>query len=170
VRASLAPAVLSGIFHHISGLRAELPSAISRKKTPMKSATLDKDNQNKHDFESFRKRLLAELRTCQERVDRARKEPPMDSDPDDDAGVVSRNTYREATMGKLQRDLQTIVEIERALHRIEEGQYATCVACQSRIADARLKALPWTRTCIECAGRSNHYAGPPFTLTPRPAH
>ena len=137
----------------------------------MKSATPNKDSENKRDFEAFRKRLLAEWQTHQERVDRARDElPVVDSEPDDDAGVASRNTYREATIGKLQRDLQTIVEIERALHRLEEGQYATCVACQSRIADARLKAIPWTRTCIECAGRSNHYAGPPFTLTPRPAH
>lgn len=136
----------------------------------MKSTKPSKNSENKRDFETFRKRLLAELQNHQERVDRARNELPVDSEPDDDAGVASRNAYREATMGKLQRDLQTIVEIERALHRIEEGEYATCVACQSRIADARLKALPWTRTCIECAGRSNHYAGSSFTLTPKPAH
>src|SRR5205085_8131716 len=103
------------------------------------------------DLEVFRKRLLAELKIHQDRVDRARNELPVDSDPDDDAGIASRSAYREVTMGKLERDLQTIVEIERALRRIDEGQYATCVGCQSRIPDARLKAIPWTRTCIECA-------------------
>src|SRR5437660_103026 len=125
-----------------------------KKETPMKITMNGKKNNNARDFEAFRKRLLAELLTHQERVNRARNELPVESEPDDDAGIASRSAYREATMGKLQRDLQTIVEIERALHRIDEGLYATCVGCQSRIPDARLKAIPWARTCIACAGRS----------------
>ena len=120
------------------------------------------------DLEVFRKRLLAELKTHQDRVDRARGELPVDSEPDDDAGIASRSSYREVTMGKLERELQTIVEIERALRRIDDGEYATCVACQSPIPDARLNALPWTRTCVRCAGGGN-LAGS-FRLTPNPAH
>ena len=136
----------------------------------MRTETRSRKNESKRDYEVFRKRLLAELQTHQRRVDRARNELPVDSDPDDDAGVASRSAYREVTMGKLERDLQTIIEIERALQRLDEGRYATCVGCQSRIPDARLKAIPWTRTCIACAGRSNPFAGPPFRLTPNPAH
>jgi RNA polymerase-binding transcription factor DksA len=136
----------------------------------MKTQSPSHKNENKRDFGAFRTRLLAELQTHQDRVNRARNELPVDSDPDDDAGVASRSAYREVTMGKLERDLQTIVEIERALRRLDGGQYATCVGCQSRIPDARLKAIPWTRTCIECAGRSAHFAGSSFRLTPNPAH
>jgi RNA polymerase-binding transcription factor DksA len=136
----------------------------------MKTETHPHKGESKRDFEGFRKRLLAELEIYKQRVDRARNELPVDSDPDDDAGIASRSAYREVTMGKLERDLQTIVEIERALRRLDEGQYATCVGCQSRIPDARLKAIPWTRTCVACAGRSNPFAGPPFRLTPNPAH
>jgi DnaK suppressor protein len=119
--------------------------------------------------EVFRNRLLAELKKHQDRVERARRELPVDADPDDDAGVASRSAYREVIMSKLERDLQTIIEIERALRRLDAGEYATCVACQLPIADARLNALPWTRTCIQCAGRGNNFAGP-FHLTPNPAH
>ena len=136
----------------------------------MKTETHSTKRESRRDFEVFRKRLLAELQIHHDRVDRARNELPVDSDPEDDAGVASRSAYREVTMGKLERDLQTIVEIERALRRLESGQYATCVGCQSRIPDARLKAIPWTRTCIECAGGSHHFAAPPFRLTPNPAH
>jgi RNA polymerase-binding transcription factor DksA len=136
----------------------------------MKTETHSTKSESKRDFEVFRKRLLAELKIHQDRVDRARNELPVDSDPDDDAGVASRSAYREVTMGKLERDLQTIVEIERALRRLDDGEYATCVVCQSRIPDARLRAIPWTRTCIECAsGRSNRF-GPTLRLTPDPAH
>jgi len=136
----------------------------------MKTETHSHKSESKRDFEGFRKRLLAELQSHQQRVDRARNELPVDCDPDDDAGVASRSAYREVTMGKLERDLQTIVEIERALRRLDEGQYATCVGCKSHIPDARLKAIPWTRTCIECAGRSNQLASPALRLTPDPAH
>ena len=136
----------------------------------MKTETHPHKGESKREFEGFRKRLLAELEIHKQRVDRARNELPVDSDPDDDAGIASRSAYREVTMGKLERDLQTIVEIERALRRLDEGQYATCVGCQSRIPDIRLKAIPWTRTCVACAGRSNPFAGPPFRLTPNPAH
>ena len=136
----------------------------------MRTETRSRKNESKRDYEVFRKRLLAELQIHQQRVDRARNELPVDSDPADDAGVASRSAYREVTMGKLERDLQTIIEIERALRRLDEGQYAICVGCQSRIPDARLKAIPWTRTCIECAGRSNRFAGSALSLTPDPAH
>jgi DnaK suppressor protein len=136
----------------------------------MKTETHSRKSERKHDLEVFRKRLLAELQAHQQRVDRARNELPVDSDPDDDAGIASRSAYREVTMGKLERDLQTMVEIERALRRLDKGQYAICVGCQSRIPDARLKAIPWTRTCIACAGRSNRFAGPPLRLSPDPAH
>jgi RNA polymerase-binding transcription factor DksA len=119
---------------------------------------------------AHRKRLLQELKNHQERVERARQDLQIDSDPDDDAGIASRNTYREATMGKLERDLQTIIEIERAVRRLDEGVYATCVACESRIPEARLKAIPWTRTCIECAGRRGTLANGLFRLNPNLAH
>jgi DnaK suppressor protein len=130
----------------------------------MKTETHSKKHENVRDFEVFRKRLLAELKNFQGRVARARQELPIDSDPDDEAGIASRSANREVTMGNLERDLQAIVEIERALHRLDAGQYATCVVCQSRISDARLKAIPWTRTCIQCAGRGNQFAGSPLRL------
>jgi DnaK suppressor protein len=135
---------------------------------PMKTGAQSHKSEGRRDFELFRKRLLSELQTHQQRVDRARHELLVDSEPDDDAGMATRSAYREVTTGKLERDLLTIVEIERALRRLDRGQYAMCVGCQSRIPDARLKAIPWTRTCIECAGRSNRSA-PSLRLTPGPA-
>lgn len=125
-------------------------------------------NNKTRDCETYRKRLQAELKAFQDRVNRARQELPLDFEPDDDAGVAARSAYREATMGKLERDLQTIIEIERALSRLDDGEYATCVACRSRIPDARLKAIPWTRTCVECAGRRATFGT--FRLNPNLAH
>jgi DnaK suppressor protein len=41
--------------------------------------------------------------------------------------------------------------IEGALVRIENGTYGRCEDCHGEIAETRLKALPYTTRCIQCA-------------------
>jgi DnaK suppressor protein len=41
-------------------------------------------------------------------------------------------------------------QIEHALKRIVEGVYGRCEYCGGKIAEARLNALPYTNTCIDC--------------------
>ena len=40
--------------------------------------------------------------------------------------------------------------VELALERINEGTYGQCDVCNGKIPLARLKALPYATTCIEC--------------------
>ncbi|HEY2989887.1 MAG TPA: TraR/DksA C4-type zinc finger protein [Candidatus Binatia bacterium] len=49
------------------------------------------------------------------------------------------------------RDKQTLDEIDAALKRSVDGTYGKCERCGKPIAVARLKALPTTRLCIDCA-------------------
>ena len=42
-------------------------------------------------------------------------------------------------------------QINKALQRLEDGCYGTCVVCGSAIQTARLKAIPYTPFCIDCA-------------------
>ncbi len=44
-----------------------------------------------------------------------------------------------------------IQAIEDALARIDAGTYGLCAKCGEEIAAGRLKAVPFTRTCIDCA-------------------
>lgn len=46
---------------------------------------------------------------------------------------------------------QTVRLIDSALARIKAGTYGTCSICGEDIAEARLKALPYVTTCINCA-------------------
>src|SRR6059058_6469312 len=41
-------------------------------------------------------------------------------------------------------------QIEHALKRIVEGVYGRCEYCGGKIAEARLNALPYTNSCIDC--------------------
>lgn len=44
-----------------------------------------------------------------------------------------------------------IEEIDAALRRITEGTYGTCDGCKAPISHERLRALPATRFCVDCA-------------------
>ncbi len=44
----------------------------------------------------------------------------------------------------------TVVEIDRALQKIEDGVYGTCEQCGDTIPDARLQALPYAALCVTC--------------------
>ena len=49
-----------------------------------------------------------------------------------------------------QTDAKILQAIEGALRRIEEGSYGVCRECGEPIAEARLNAIPWTRSCKSC--------------------
>ena len=44
-----------------------------------------------------------------------------------------------------------VVQIRRALSRIESGDYGICVECRQPIDGKRLEALPLTEKCGDCA-------------------
>lgn len=46
-----------------------------------------------------------------------------------------------------------LAQIERALKRIERGDFGVCRACRGEIGDDRLSAIPFAETCVDCAER-----------------
>ncbi len=53
-----------------------------------------------------------------------------------------------------------LANIEVALERINEGTYGQCELCQGKIPLARLNALPYATTCIECQRLTETGGGP----------
>lgn len=43
-----------------------------------------------------------------------------------------------------------LVQIDAAIERVREGTYGLCQVCNGKIPLARLNALPYAMTCIEC--------------------
>ena len=56
---------------------------------------------------------------------------------------------RELDEGLEEGARDTLAEIDAALQRIEDGTYGICEVCGKPIGADRLKALPWTRLCID---------------------
>jgi RNA polymerase-binding protein DksA len=68
--------------------------------------------------------------------------------PADDGSVAFEQSADLAMRRNAER---LLYQVERALTRMREGTYGICRECGKRIDDARLKAIPWTRLCINCA-------------------
>jgi DnaK suppressor protein len=48
---------------------------------------------------------------------------------------------------------ETLLQVEEALGRMDDGTYEQCSSCGEKIPLPRLKAIPWATLCIECQER-----------------
>ena len=48
---------------------------------------------------------------------------------------------------------ETIANIKNSLKRMEEGSYGVCTVCGIEIPEERIKALPYTDKCFDCADK-----------------
>ncbi|NJN51537.1 MAG: TraR/DksA family transcriptional regulator [Gammaproteobacteria bacterium] len=104
-------------------------------------------------FDAVRNGLLARKEELLERHDRiARKtrhrEEPLPQDFAEQAVELENQEVLEALDFEVADELR---HIEHALTRIEAGDYPYCNACGEEIPPARLKALPTTSMCVDCA-------------------
>ncbi len=48
---------------------------------------------------------------------------------------------------------QSLAHLERALARLNAGQYGICESCGAQIDPARLEAIPYATLCVRCQQR-----------------
>ncbi len=94
-----------------------------------------------------------ELRLRLERIGahQQRKEQPLDPDFEEQA-VEQQNDEVVTALDDVSQTI--LVRVERALTKIESGEYGICGICGGEINSDRLEAIPYADTCIECAERS----------------
>jgi DnaK suppressor protein len=82
----------------------------------------------------------------------SRKNPTHNAD-------VGTDAYdQDFSLRTVENEQETLEEIGEALSRIDEGVYGLCESCSNEgkpksramILKTRLKAIPYTRNCIEC--------------------
>jgi DnaK suppressor protein len=73
-----------------------------------------------------------------------------------DAAIDTAND--EITSQLVEIESRELEQIEQALSRIQRGVYGRCEFCGNKINEARLNALPYTNSCIECQ-RENERLG-----------
>ena len=103
-------------------------------------------------YEALRERLQnqrAEIVNMYKQDVRAGQESADDGTED----IVDRanNAYNRELMFSLSdAERQTLLQIENALTRMEDGGYGRCANCGQQINILRLEAVPWARFCIDC--------------------
>ncbi|WP_285906325.1 RNA polymerase-binding protein DksA [Pseudodesulfovibrio pelocollis] len=72
------------------------------------------------------------------------------ADPADRATAESDRAF---TLRLRDRERKLIKKIQKAITRIEDGDFGICVDCGDDISIARLKARPMTTLCINCKSK-----------------
>lgn len=70
---------------------------------------------------------------------------------------------RELAVESLNRQASILYQINRALARIEKGQFGICLHCGQTISRKRLAALPWAALCIGCQEEADHETSRDYT-------
>ena len=58
---------------------------------------------------------------------------------------------------EVDRDVTELRAVQAALGRIESGSYGLCASCGRTIDPERLRAIPETPLCIDCASRAERH-------------
>ncbi len=67
------------------------------------------------------------------------------------ADLGSDNWEQDFALDLIDNERSRVVQIDEALRRIEKKTYGICIATHKKISDARLRAKPWAKYCIEFA-------------------
>jgi RNA polymerase-binding protein DksA len=76
-----------------------------------------------------------------------------DNAGDDQADTGSKTFEREHEMSLANNARDMLLQVERALHRIDDGTYGICERCGNPIGKARLQAFPRATLCVTCKQR-----------------
>ena len=68
----------------------------------------------------------------------------------DEAEIASSDISKNVSIELHERERSKLYQIERALGKIEDGQYGICESCSDEISPNRLKARPFATLCIDC--------------------
>ncbi len=69
------------------------------------------------------------------------------------ADTATETYERELDEGLEEDAREQLRQVEKALARIESGEYGRCEVCGKEIPSERLEAVPWTTLCIDDARR-----------------
>jgi len=101
-------------------------------------------------FESIERKLRDRLDELQMRAKKILGD--LRRTPNSDSEERAQEMENDEVLEHLDRGgVEEIAAIEAALQRIAGGTYGICARCGDAIPTARLEAVPFTRTCIECA-------------------
>lgn len=100
---------------------------------------------------SLHKRLIAQRDDLRKKLGQDVQIGRTDGSGTSDLGdLASEDTEQEINSQLAAFESRELVRIEKAIEAMREGRYGQCEGCGKSIPIARLRALPYTSTCVEC--------------------
>jgi DnaK suppressor protein len=120
-------------------------------KTPDRMQHLDADKLSrlKSQLEAEQKRLKAEIAEAHDGGAVDMSVEPLLKEPEDFAEMAQDITTEETEQAITANELGILDQIEKALHRMQEGVYGLSEVTGRPIPYERLKALPWATTNVD---------------------
>ena len=102
--------------------------------------------------EALRERLLSRRQEILDLyVNDLREGQRLHDDGADDLVDRANDAYaREFMLSLSGTERDTLLEIDGALKRLDDGEYGVCAHCEKTISDERLQAVPWAQYCVGC--------------------
>lgn len=113
-------------------------------------------------LEEERKRLVEELEALEEHTPELEHQVGMDpaGSYDENFADVAGDTFEREKGLAIESSVQALLtQVEEALVRVDEGTYGTCEDCGRPIHQARLRAIPYAKLCIECKAKEERADG-----------
>lgn len=117
-----------------------------------------KDNMTKKQLtqkqiNEFKEQFLQQIETIMNGYkSKKENEIALELDTDgDDTDFVQGNILFSIQEKLSIKHAQKLENIQKALKRIDRGEFGNCVECEDEISKARLLAIPETELCIKCA-------------------
>jgi len=109
--------------------------------------------QERERLASLAERMEAEGLDAESERDSLSELSGMDQHPADVGTETFERTKDLAILEGIQADIDNI---DRALHKVDEGTYGVCEMCGKPIPDERLEALPGARFCVADQSKVEH--------------
>ena len=112
----------------------------------------------KKDVERFKERLLAQKKQILQSVQKIKQEDLNVSRDDlaDEIDMATANLTQSLTLRLKGREQQVLPKIDKALERIQKGEYGVCEDCGGEIGMNRLEVRPFATLCIKCKEEQEH--------------
>jgi DnaK suppressor protein len=107
---------------------------------------------SKKEMEKYR-RLLEEKKaslSAEIAKTRSAEEETSEELTQDIADKAVSSYTREFLYSLTDGERSTLLQIDDALDRIDDGTYGFCINCGQAMAEKRLTAVPWAPYCVEC--------------------
>lgn len=136
-----------------------MPEPTAAPATPTQRGSAERESWTAAELAELREDLVGQAASLRAEIDetedaaRAVRRSTSGEGSGDEADVGSQAFEREHEQSLADNSRGLLLQVQRALARLDEGTYGRCERCRSPIPKTRLQAFPRVTLCVACKQR-----------------